>query len=372
METAVRHPSLKAGLISDRARWTDRILPLILFLCFVIATTLGIYALSFLRTMLVTERRSELAMNAATVADTLDRILFERFGDVRLFANDGALRKGSPAEKSARLLEYKQLYGYYTWPGVADKSGRLMASTDSLAAQDTQSLNPDSVELVRRMGTIRLEGAHPSPEPQGNMAVEFTAPVYGPEGDFQGVVATRVPLQNLRTVFEQEGRLRYGDIAYDWVLLDREGTILDEKNRPTAMIDGPVKVVLASLTQAADEQGRSGFVEERHHHRGTPVVTGYAWTRGHGIFSGFGWLVLFRLDHDQVYAPVDRLVWMVGSVGLLVILPLTGYGIWVSWKLGRERNELVKARQDLEESVAELARSNAELKQFAYVASHDL
>ncbi|MCS6320091.1 MAG: hypothetical protein H8K05_20440, partial [Nitrospira sp.] len=63
---------------------------------------------------------------------------------------------------------------------------------------------------------------------------------------------------------------------------------------------------------------------------------------------------------------------MVGGIGLLVILPLTGYGIWVSWKLGRERNDLVEARHKLEKSVAELGRSNADLQQFAYVASHDL
>ena len=69
---------------------------------------------------------------------------------------------------------------------------------------------------------------------------------------------------------------------------------------------------------------------------------------------------------------MDRLLWTVGGIGLLVILPLTGFGIWVSWRLARQRNDLIKARQDLEESVTELGRSNAELQQFAYVASHDL
>ncbi|MBI4000995.1 MAG: hypothetical protein HY348_04345 [Nitrospira defluvii] len=311
-------------------------------------------------------------MNATAVADTLDRVLFERFGDIQLFANDGVLREGTSGEKTARLLQYKQLYQYYSWLGVSDEHGRLIAATDALPAQGTQGLNPDSFDVVRGTGTVHLEDAHPSPESQRNMAVGFSAPIYGARGEFLGVVATRVPIENLRTVFEQEGRLRYGEATYDWLLLDREGTVRSEKNRPTSMNGSPVKLNLPSQAKAAVERDRPGFVEEVHHRRGAAVITGYAWTRGYGNFRGFDWLVLFRLDHDQVYAPVDRLVWMVGGIGLLVVLPLTGYGIWVSWKLGRERNDLVKTRQDLEESVAELGRSNADLQQFAYVASHDL
>ena len=84
--------------------WTNRTLPILLLLCFVIATALGLYALSFLRTMLVAERGNELAMNAAAVADTVDRVLFERYGDILLFANDGVRRDGTFKEKTARLL----------------------------------------------------------------------------------------------------------------------------------------------------------------------------------------------------------------------------------------------------------------------------
>ncbi len=372
METAVRNVLPKANPIADRTRWTEGILPLVLLLCFVIATALGLYALSFLRTMLITERGSELAMNAVAVADTLDRVLFERFSDIQLFANDGVIRAGTSEMKVAKLQQYKQLYWYYSWMGVADTDGRLIAATDPLSAQDPQGLNTDSIEAVRRTGTVHLEGAQPSSASQRNMAVGFTAPIYGPKGEFRGVVATRVPIENLRSIFEQEGRLRYGDGSYDWLLLTRNGMVISEKQPSTGRNKEPVNLALPSQARAATGPDRSGFVEEIHHRRGTSVVTGYARTGGYRDFRGFDWLVLFRLDHDQVYAPVDRLVWTVGGIGLLVILPLTGYGIWVSWKLGRERNELVKARQDLEESVAELGRSNADLQQFAYVASHDL
>jgi signal transduction histidine kinase len=372
MEPALNNAPSKVGLVSDRSRSTQGGLPLVLLLCFVIATALGLYALSFLRTVLVSERGRELAMNAAAVADALDRVMFERFGDIQLFANDGILRDGTSPEKTARLLAYKQLYQYYSWLGVADENGHLTAATDALPAQGTQGLNPESFELVRRTGKVHFEDMRPSPASQRKMAIGFTAPIYGPKGEFRGVVVTRVPFENLQSIFEQEGRLRYGELAYDWLLLDREGTVLSEKHRPSNLNGNPVKIDLPSQAQAVIHRDHPGFVQETHRRGGNAVVTGYAWTRGYANFPGFDWLVLFRLDRDQVYAPIDRLIWMVGGIGLLVILPLTGYGIWVSWELGREKNDLVEARQKLEESVSELGRSNADLQQFAYVASHDL
>ena len=40
----------------------------------------------------------------------------------------------------------------------------------------------------------------------------------------------RVPIENLRTIFEQEGRLRYGEDTYEWLLLTRDGIIISEKS----------------------------------------------------------------------------------------------------------------------------------------------
>lgn len=359
-------------------------LPLALLLSFAIAVGMGVYALVSLRAVLVQEKGADLARTAVRVADTLDRVLFERFVDIQLFANDRVILEGKADEKIKRLQEYKKLYGYYSWIGGTDTTGRIIAATDVVGPQEQGESNARSIEgstvlhqgdwfgLVKQSGKVHLQEAHFSPESQGGMAVGISAPIYGPGGDFRGVITSRVPLEKLRAVLEQAGGGQQGEEATDWLVLNREGAVIFEKSREMGRGGSLAKLELPSAIRAAENRDKPGFVEERHLRRQIAVVTGYARTRGYSNFSGFDWTVLVRLDRDHAYAPINQLIWTVGGVGLLLVTPLVGFGVWASWKLSHEQRDLVTARQALEETVAELRRSNSDLQQFAYVASHDL
>ena len=112
-------------------------LPLALLLSFAIAVGVGLYSLTSLRAVLVHERGADLSRTAARAADTLDRVLFERFGDIQVFANDRILFEGKADERTQRLQQYKKLYWYYSWIGVSDATGRIITATDLSARPDT-------------------------------------------------------------------------------------------------------------------------------------------------------------------------------------------------------------------------------------------
>jgi signal transduction histidine kinase len=376
----VENLTLQARLELDKPWWSGILLPLALLLSFAVAVGVVFYTTASLRAVLIEERGADLARTAARVADRLDRVLFERFGDIQLFANDRVLLEGQPDAKRQRLLQYRKMYWQYSWIGVTDATGRIVAATDLFARPDTVGTaeggpgftQPDWFKRVRQTGQVQLEAAHLSPESEGIMAVGFSAPIYGAQGDFRGVVTSRVALENLRTILEQEAKLQHGEEAHDWLVLDRQGTVILEKSQPTGMNSSLSMKELPSVGRAAGERDQSGFVEELHQRLQIPVVTGYATAGGYSKFPGFDWTVLVRLDRERAYAPINRRVWAVVGVGLLLVMPLAGFGVWASWKLVREHRNLASARESLEKSVAELSRSNSDLQQFAYVASHDL
>jgi signal transduction histidine kinase len=346
--------------------------PLVLALCFVTAAALGLYALMFLRTLLVNDKGADLARTAAKGAHTLDRVLFERYEDIKVFATDRTLLEGRQDEKTQRLRQYKQVYWYYSWIGTTDAAGHITAETalDARPSGIAADVLPSEwLETARRTRGIHFGmDVHRT---GGAPMVVFTAPLHAGD-EFRGVVTSRIPLEQFRAILNEEGEVPEDNDGIDWILVDRHGAILLQKSPGTGDRPSFSKVQSASFTRAAEGHERSGFVEEVHDRSGTPVVTGFARTAGYRDFAGLGWTVLIQVDRARAYAPINKLVWSVGLTGLLIVAPLTGFGMYAARKLARERQDLLRARQELEQSVAELARSNSDLQQFAYVASHDL
>ncbi|GAB1723560.1 MAG: hypothetical protein GDA65_08895 [Nitrospira sp. CR1.1] len=74
-----------------------------------------------------------------------------------MFANDCPLLNGASKARTARLLRYHTLYRYYSWLGVTDASGTIVAATNARPPLGAPAINRAAFDAVRRSGTTRVE-----------------------------------------------------------------------------------------------------------------------------------------------------------------------------------------------------------------------
>ncbi|MEW6545027.1 MAG: PAS domain S-box protein [Nitrospirota bacterium] len=294
---------------------------------------------------LISETGNGLALLAADVADKLDQILFERYGDIQLISRSIRVKDSNHAAITQYVNEVKETYLYYRWIGVTDAQGRIVAATDPGDVGQDQS-GTEWFRAAREGRSVHLRDVSVSQEANGNRTVGFAAPILGARGEVLGVVATQVGLAELedvvaRTVANFRTQQRE-DSRVEWQIMDHTGELLADS---LLREEGAVNLLRLGLVSA--QRSRSdepGFVEELHDRRGVLVLTGYARLQGYAEFPGFPWSILVRVDRDDTLAPVTRVQRSFGLAGSVVLVPLVGLLVWsiarlrTRWERTQERH----------------------------------
>ena len=132
-------------------------LPVLIVGMTIVAFVIGVVMLRSIEVRMVEATGENLTLAAAEIAGKLDRLLFERQGDIRMLARAFS---GRPLDKKY-LEEYlrwtKETYSpVYLWLGVVDAQGHMIAATDqAILGQD--SSRSAWFEGVRKTGTVRID-----------------------------------------------------------------------------------------------------------------------------------------------------------------------------------------------------------------------
>jgi signal transduction histidine kinase len=300
-----------------------------------------------LRQTLLSEAGERLAVTATVITEKLDRTLFERQGDIQALARTAAWQRREPVALTTFIGEFQELYSFYGWIRVTDASGRVVAATEAADIGRTVA-SADWFQAARTGGRAQVldTGRPPEPVAPDTPGVTFAAPLIGADGSFQGAVASHVPLHRLEdlinetivTLLAQQGtgaRVEYQLLRADGELL--ADSVLREEGRTNLLRAGPRSARLAL-------SGPAGFIEEDHSRRYMPVLTGYARSKGFESFPGLGWIVLVRMDRDDLLAPVTALLWRLGLFSGFGLLPLLGFLLWIMGRLQAEWRTVLQER----------------------------
>ena len=335
----------------------------------IIMMAIGGIAFRYIETRMVATAGETLALTAAEVSNKLDRVLFERHGDVQMIARAFSAQPDNREFQSTYLAWMKASYSDYLWIGVTNAQGQVVVATDPVTVGRDYSAKP-WFESVRIGRGVHMGDVEPFAVMGGPDAVAMTAPITGPRGEFLGVVTTRVGIPGLENIMTGT-LLAFRQREGFWGALEYQ--FLSEKG--VAFIDsalqhkGHVNLKKLGLPSALlSERSLSGYVEEEHQHRDVPVITGYARTQALGNFTGMHWTVLMRMDRHDVLTPIREVLWNLGLAGGVVVVPMFGLLVWTVKRAQREYRHAQQERALARDAEASLRKSEAHTRRIVEMA----
>ena len=312
---------------------------MLIILMTVFTLVIGSFAFHYIETRMVASAGENLTLIAAEVSNRLDRVLFERYGDVQMIARGFSGQPDNREFQSAYLGWMRIAYPDYLWIGVTNERGQVVVATDPITVG--RNYGAESwFQAVHNGQAVHVGDVEPYSAIGGEDAVAFTAPIIGPHGQFLGVVTTRVGIpalenrltRSLMSSKEQQGAIEYQFLTYKGI------AFIDSDLR----YKGNVNLKQLGLPSALmSERSMPGYVEEEHQHRHVPVISGYARTGGIGDVES--WTVLVRMDRHDVLMPIRAALWKLGLVGASVMVPTLGL---LLWSMRRVQREYVRAQQE--------------------------
>lgn len=287
---------------------------------------------------------------AENIADTIDRNLFERYGDVQAFGlnqvvqdRDSWYKKGSENPIVTAMDKYVDTYDIYYLTMLVDLDGKLIA----VNSRDHDGVAVDTEDLYQKdfsgkpwfqdvlakdfyedesgacSGTV-VEHLYVDDKVKkcyGNegYALGFSAPVYDAEGNVIAVWKNVAKFSLVEEIiWDAYNKLKHRGMATaEITLLDDKGNVIIDCDPVTSGTNEIVrdanvigKFNLADKQVAAAQAvvaGEAGYLTDSYHARkGLTQVAGYTPLRGALGFPGMNWNVLVRVNADEAFAEAYR------------------------------------------------------------------
>jgi methyl-accepting chemotaxis protein len=319
----------------------------VLFLLFGILPALVIYGFFYFNAGTFERAfREPIRQTAVSIGDTIDRNLFERYGDVQAFGLNSAATDpanwGRPNEKNPLIRAmngYMTGYGIYKLMVLVDMAGQVLAvnSVDASGKPlNTASVyNADFSEAEWFKAALAgkfLEGQNGITgtvvgQPQPNATVGsiygdkgftlvFAAPVSDGNGTTVGIWANFADFALVEGIVGTyyETLAAQGMSNAELTLLDAEGRVIvdyDPKGQGWSdyrrNFDVIGKLNLSEVGVAAAKaaiSGETGSMDSLHARKKITQAAGFAYSNGAYGYPGLGWSTLVRIPVEEAYAAV--------------------------------------------------------------------
>lgn len=300
---------------------------------------------------------------AARISDTIDRNLFERYGDVQAFASNsvirGVLEGGSQADAVATMNQFTSLYAIYDLMVATDRDGRVMAVNTVDASGkplDTGSIYQENFKqaawfrqalagefLKGENGFTGTAVQQPARYDElgglyngDDLALVFSAPIKDRNGNIIGVYANYASFGLVEDIVK-DTYAEFSGTGQGWMdiaVLDPKGVYLMDF-RPSSGNANYTRdySTLLKVNMATDEKfeparlavaGQNGQTHAWDDLDKAYNVGGYAHSHGAYDYSGLGWSIVVHGEEDAAVAASTRvelhLMLIAGALALFMVI----------------------------------------------------
>jgi PAS domain S-box-containing protein len=266
-------------------------------------------------TVLRDDAGEALAEASRSVADTLDRGMFERWRDISVVASLDPMRDpaATPETRRGLLRRLHKTYPDYAILAFISPDGRVAATSNGMVEGADVSRRPFFLAGRERpfVGDVHdallmadLFNRSPDDPPR---FVDLTAPVRGPDGTLVGVVGAHLFWEWAEEIERGVlGPLRRRVPGAEVFILADDGTVLLGPNgwRGRSLAGQPG---FAEARSGRPWHGAAHWAGTDARPGGAEFVAGWAATKGYRSYPGLGWTVVARQDATAAVAPADRM-----------------------------------------------------------------
>jgi len=298
--------------------------------------------------------KEKLEEHAFHVMDGIDRMLFERYTDMKELAVDSVIssRASTPKQISKKLREYLNNHKFYASLSMFDLNRILIADTSGI---DIGKQFPfvefwpgiaegrDFVVVVTESQTLK------------KVVLYFASIVKDKNGNPFGVVVSGMPVEKLHEITSQAAAVHHTDEELKISLVDKDGLLLY-----SSAIEGVLKEVspdweyVKGLLKAGTKVGSA-----RHRFDGEDEISTFAREEGYLDFKGNDWTLIMCVPASTAFGPAHemdkRMKTVLILIGISVLLIVIIFSRTVSKpveKLSAAAIEIGKGNLDVTVDVA--------------------
>ncbi|MBB5143617.1 sensor domain-containing diguanylate cyclase [Desulfovibrio intestinalis] len=280
----------------------------------------------------------QLTDQARYLSRTLDRSMWFWSQEIQLLrAVLSQDNDHSPARITAMLNSLKQTMPTFSWIGLTDTEGTVLAATDNLLVGNNISQRPVFQEGIKGLfigdvhDAVLLSKHLPNPDGEPMKFVDVSMRVRNASGQITGVLAAHLSwtwAKNIRQFILQDAAVSSDTELF---VVARDGTILLGNEH---FIGNSL-----SLPMLEDKQSTVPYWDIQVWPDGRAYLTAVAHGTGFREYSGLGWSVVARQPLGTAYAPVHAIIVRIVLSCLVLSFVFAG----AAWKVAEKIIEPLKS-----------------------------